>query len=83
MSNVLMKNESTGTVRAYEAIEFLLCNPACQKSISGSVFPSLRQRLNTTWTLMFLASICLDASGQILPVDNHKNHLLLSGQKRN
>ena len=83
MSNVLMRNESTGAVRAYEAIGFLLYNPTCEKSISGSVFPSLHHRLNTTLTLMFLAPICLNASVLNLPSDNQKNHFLLRGQKRN
>ena len=76
-----MKNESTGTVRAYEAIGFLLCNPTCEKSISGSVFPSLLWSLNTTWPLMFLISIRLGTSGQNLHGGNHKNQFLPGGQK--
>ena len=48
MSNVLMKNESTGDVRAYEAIGFQLYNPPCEKSKAGSVFQCLHHSCNTT-----------------------------------
>ena len=75
MSNVLMKNENTGDVRAYKANGFLHCKPKCEKSISGFVFPSLHHRINTTRTLMFLGTFCLGTYGQNIIGGHHKKSL--------